>query len=69
MSMQYTAIFHDCENGAEFFGEKKELHFYYFCSKHRSERVHVRTASRSNEYPQSMFKSSGGYNVYPQSMF
>ena len=51
--MQYTAIFHGCEN-VNF--QMKNYDIFLFFSKHRFW-VHVRTAS------------SGGSNVYPQSIF
>ena len=56
-SVQYTAIFHGCNN--DNFQKKIFDTFSYFCSKHILW-VHVRTASErggSNEYPQSMFWS------------
>ena len=45
--MQYTAIFHGCENVHFQMGFFK--HFSYFCSKHRSW-VHFRTASVSSMF-------------------
>ena len=61
--LMHTEIFKFVKKKKRKFLVGNFLHFSYFCSKHRLW-IHVRTASRVHEYPQSMFWSRNKKNRY-----